>query len=66
MIEITDELYEKFESRFPEPMTIEDIADELDRMSPQEAEEYDTILCNELFNGWCADYIPFTRKRIKL
>ena len=44
MAEITQELYEKFSKRFPEPMTLKDIADELDRMNPQEAEEYDTIL----------------------
>ena len=65
MVEITNDSYERFDRRFPATMMVKDIAAELSRMSPQEAEEYDTILCSELFNAWCTDYILFTRKRIK-
>lgn len=65
MAEITSESHERFNKRFPDPMTYIDIADELDRMNPQEAEEYDTILCSDLFHAWCSDYIQFTKKTIK-
>ena len=37
MSEITQELYEKFNQRFPEPMTLGEVAAELDRMNQQEA-----------------------------
>ncbi len=66
MVEITSETYERFNKRFPDPtMSAQEIAAELDHMNPSDAEEYDAVLCNELFNGWCADYIQFTQKRIK-
>ena len=45
MVEITDESYERFDKRFPDEMMVKDIAAELDRMGPQEAEEYDTMHC---------------------
>ena len=61
MVEITNELYEKFNTRFPEPMTLKDIATELDRMRPQEAEGYNSILCNELFIAFCSNYLKFDK-----
>jgi hypothetical protein len=36
MSEITQELYEKINQRFPEPMTLGEVAAELDRMNQQE------------------------------
>ena len=65
MSESTQELYEKFNQRFPEPMTLGEIATELDRMNQQEAEEYDTILCNELFSGFCYNYLKYNQKEQK-
>ena len=62
MAENTQELYEKFIQRFPEQMTVRDISAELDRMNQQEAEEYDTILCYELFKGFCHNYLKYNLK----
>ena len=59
MADITKELYEKFNRLFPEPMTLPEIAAELDRMDPQEAEEYDSILCCEVFRSFCLDYLRY-------
>ena len=65
MAEITKELFERFNHRFPESMTLKDIENELERMKPEEAEKYDTILCNNLFNGFCWNYLKFTRKDLE-
>lgn len=65
MSEITQELYEKFNQRFPKPMTLGEVAAELDRMNQQEAEEYDTILCNELFSAFCYNYLKYDQKEQK-
>lgn len=62
MAENTQELYEKFIQRFPEQMTVRDISAELDRMNQQDAEEYDTILCYELFKGFCHNYLKYNLK----
>jgi len=65
MAEITNELYEQFNKRFPERMTFYEIVTELDRMDPQEAEKYDTIICNELFTGFCTNYLKYSSEIIK-
>ena len=61
MVEITNELYEKYNKRFPEPMTYQEMEAVLDRMHPQEAEEYDTIICNEIICSLCSNYIKFNQ-----
>lgn len=44
-------------------MTLGEVAAELDRMNQQEAEEYDTILCNELFSAFCYSYLKYKRQQ---
>lgn len=62
MAEITEELIEKYYKRFPETMATGEIAAELDRMNPSEAEEYDTIFCDNLFLAFCSNYIKYAPK----
>ena len=65
MAEITEELYEKFYKRFPAAMKIKDIEKELEDMPPEEAEEYDIILCNEIFNDFCWNRLIFAHADIE-
>lgn len=58
-MKLTNESYEKFDKRFPAPMTMSEIAAELDKMNSQEAEEYELVLCNELFNAFCTNFIKY-------
>ena len=61
MLKITKEQYETFDTRFPESMSLEEIAAELDRMRPQEAEAYNCIFCDGLFVGFCSNYLKFDK-----
>ena len=38
-----------FNNKFPPEMSCSDIADKLNIVSPEEAEPYDEVLCNDLF-----------------
>ena len=47
-------------------MSCSDIADKLNIMSPEEAEPYDEVLCNDLFMAFCANYLTYKKGIIEL
>ena len=54
MVIIDEKAYQKFEQRFPSDMALEEIDAELEKMSAEEAEVYNAVLCNELFLSFCS------------
>ena len=65
MVMITDELYEQFNTKFPQSMTFGDIASEIGRMSRTDAERYAAVACNELFLGFCVNYHEYNAPTIE-
>lgn len=55
-----------FNNKFPPEMSCSDIADKLNIMSPEEAEPYDEVLCNDLFMAFCANYLTYKKGIIEL
>ena len=66
MAEITWESREKYNKRFPDTMNVMEIAEELQHMNAQEAEEYDMILCDEIFIELCWNYTKYGKDDLKL
>jgi len=66
MIEITNESFERFEKRFPNSMSLPDIAAELDQMDAQDSEEFEAILCSELLDSLCYNYLKYSPATIEI
>lgn len=62
MAELTNESIEKFYKRFAAPMTMSEIAAELDRMDPKEAEEYNLIFCYDIFWDFCYNCLRYQKE----